>query len=50
MINGFKDYFISHNEVVYDNPSPGNKQGRYHHAGRPSCGCVQKGGCPIMDA
>ena len=27
MINGFKDYFISHNEVVYDNPSPGNKQG-----------------------
>ena len=20
MINGFKDYFISHNEVVYDNP------------------------------
>ena len=25
MINGFKDYFISHNEVVYDNPSPGNK-------------------------
>ncbi len=27
MINGFKEYFISHNEVVYDNPSPGNKQG-----------------------
>ena len=24
MINGFKEYFISHNEVVYDNPGPGN--------------------------
>ena len=22
MINGFKEYFISHNEVVYDNPAP----------------------------
>ncbi len=27
MINGFKNYFISHNEVVYDNPSPGNRRG-----------------------
>ena len=26
MINGFKQYFIRHNEVVNDNPSPGNKQ------------------------
>ena len=27
MLNGFKDYFISHGEVVYENPSPGNKDG-----------------------
>ena len=24
---GFKNYFIRHNEVVYENPSPGNKDG-----------------------
>lgn len=50
MINGFKQYFISHNEVVYDNPSPGNKQGGITTLEDKSCGCVQKGGsAPIMD-
>ena len=50
MINGFKEYFISHNEVVYDNPSPGNKQGGITTLEDKSCGCVQKGGsAPIMD-
>ena len=50
MINGFKSYFISHNEVVYDNPSPGNKQGGITTLEDKSCGCVQKGGsAPIMD-
>ncbi len=50
MINGFKAYFISHNEVVYDNPSPGNKQGGITTLEDKSCGCVQKGGsAPIMD-
>ena len=50
MINGFKDYFIRHNEVVYDNPSPGNKQGGITTLEDKSCGCVQKGGsAPIMD-
>ena len=34
MINGFKNYFISHHEVVYDNPSPGKQAGRYHHPWR----------------
>ena len=43
MINGFKEYFISHNEVVYDNPSPGNKQGGITTLEDKSCGCVQKG-------
>lgn len=50
MINGFKNYFISHNEVVYDNPSPGNRQGGITTLEDKSCGCVQKGGTsPIMD-
>ncbi|WP_031555202.1 UxaA family hydrolase [Oribacterium sp. FC2011] len=44
MLNGFKDYFISHNEVVYDNPSPGNKEGGITTLEDKSCGCVQKGG------
>ena len=50
MLNGFKDYFISHNEVVYDNPSPGNRQGGITTLEDKSCGCVQKGGrAPVVD-
>ena len=48
MINGFKEYFISHNEVVYDNPSPGNKQGGITTLEDKSCGCVQKGGSATL--
>lgn len=50
MLNGFKDYFLSHGEVVYDNPSPGNKAGGITTLEDKSCGCVQKGGtAPISD-
>ncbi len=50
MINGFKEYFLAHNEVVYENPSPGNKAGGITTLEDKSCGCVQKGGtAPIMD-
>lgn len=50
MLNGFKDYFLSHNEVVYENPSPGNKKGGITTLEDKSCGCVQKGGkAPIVD-
>ena len=50
MINGFKNYFIRHGEVVYENPSPGNKDGGITTLEDKSCGCVQKGGsAPIMD-
>ena len=50
MINGFKAYFLRHNEVVYENPSPGNKEGGITTLEEKSCGCVQKGGsAPIMD-
>lgn len=44
MINGFKQYFLSHNQVVYENPSPGNKAGGITTLEDKSLGCVQKGG------
>ncbi len=44
LINNFKSYFISHNQVVYENPSPGNKEGGITTLEEKSLGCVQKGG------
>ena len=44
MVNAFKDYFVSHGQVVYENPSPGNKAGGITTLEDKSCGCVQKGG------
>ncbi len=50
MITDFKHYFTSHNQVVYENPSPGNKKGGITTLEDKSCGCVQKGGtAPIAD-
>lgn len=50
MVEGFKKYFISHGQVVYENPSPGNKDGGISTLEDKSCGCVQKGGtAPIVD-
>lgn len=44
MVNRFKNYFVSHGQVVYENPSPGNKAGGITTLEDKSCGCVQKGG------
>ena len=44
MINGFKDYYKSHGQPVYENPSPGNKAGGITTLEEKSLGCVQKGG------
>ena len=44
MVNRFKEYFVSHGQVVYENPSPGNKAGGITTLEDKSCGCVQKGG------
>jgi len=44
LINGFKDYYVRHNQVVYENPSPGNKAGGITTLEDKSLGCVQKGG------
>lgn len=44
LINSFKNYYTSHNQVVYENPSPGNKEGGISTLEDKSLGCVQKGG------
>ncbi len=44
LINDFKQYFIDHNQVVYENPSPGNKEGGISTLEDKSLGCIQKGG------
>lgn len=44
LINDFKDYFRRHNQVVYENPSPGNKEGGITTLEEKSLGCIQKGG------
>ncbi len=44
LINDFKDYYTSHNQVIYENPSPGNKEGGITTLEEKSLGCVQKGG------
>ena len=50
LINGFKDYFTRHNQVIYENPSPGNKAGGITTLEEKSLGCVQKGGkSPVVD-
>ena len=50
MINDFKDYYASHNQVCYENPSPGNKAGGITTLEDKSLGCVQKGGsAPVED-
>ncbi len=44
LINDFKDYFSSHNQPIYENPSPGNKAGGISTLEEKSLGCIQKCG------
>lgn len=44
MVDNFKKYFVSYGQTIYENPSPGNKQGGITTLEDKSCGCVQKGG------
>ncbi|HOB36700.1 MAG TPA: altronate dehydratase family protein [Candidatus Avimonas sp.] len=44
LINDFKNYFLRHNQVIYENPSPGNKAGGITTLEEKSLGCIQKGG------
>jgi len=44
MINDFKQYFIDHQQPIYENPSPGNKAGGITTLEEKSLGCTQKAG------
>lgn len=44
LINNFKDYFVKNGQEVYENPSPGNKEGGITTLEEKSLGCIQKGG------
>ena len=44
LINDFKDYYKFHNQVIYENPSPGNKDGGITTLEEKSLGCTFKGG------
>ncbi len=44
LINSFKSYFKRHNQTIYENPSPGNKEGGISTLEDKSLGCTQKAG------
>ncbi len=44
MIGEFKQYFAGHGQPVYENPSPGNKEGGLTTLEEKSLGAIQKGG------
>ncbi|MBB6637287.1 UxaA family hydrolase [Cohnella thailandensis] len=48
LINDFKRYFIRHDQEIYENPSPGNKDGGITTLEEKSLGCTQKGGHAIV--
>ncbi|MBR2133081.1 MAG: altronate dehydratase [Eubacterium sp.] len=48
LIKGFKNYFSSHNQECFDNPSPGNHDGGITTLEEKSLGCIQKGGNSII--
>ena len=48
LINNFKNYFTSHNQTIYENPSPGNKKGGISTLEDKSLGCTQKSGSSLV--
>ena len=48
LINDFKAYYLQHNLPVYENPSPGNKNGGISTLEDKSLGCTQKGGSAVV--
>ena len=48
LINDFKNYFKSHNQTIYENPSPGNKKGGISTLEDKSLGCTQKSGSSFV--
>lgn len=48
LINNFKGYFESFHQPVYENPSPGNKEGGITTLEDKSLGCTQKSGTSLV--
>ena len=48
LINDFKQYYLDHEQPIYENPSPGNKKGGITTLEEKSLGCVQKAGLGIV--
>ena len=44
LINGAKEYYQRHGQVIYENPSPGNKAGGITTLEEKSLGCITKAG------
>jgi altronate hydrolase len=48
MVEDFKDYYRRHGQPVYENPSPGNREGGITTLEEKSLGAIQKGGRAIV--
>jgi altronate hydrolase len=48
LVNDFKQYFIDNKQPVYENPSPGNKDGGLTTLEEKSLGAIQKGGSAVV--
>lgn len=48
LIDEFKDYYARQGQPIYENPSPGNKDGGITTLEEKSLGCVQKGGTSLV--
>ena len=48
LINDFKEYFIKNGQEIYENPSPGNKDGGITTLEDKSPGCTQKSGSSLV--
>ena len=48
LINDFKEYFIKNGQEIYENPSPGNKDGGITTLEDKSLGCMQKSGSSLV--
>lgn len=48
LINDFKAYFIENKQPIYENPSPGNKEGGISTLEEKSLGCTQKSGNSLV--
>lgn len=48
LINNFKGYFMRYDQEIYENPSPGNKDGGITTLEEKSLGCTQKAGAAAV--